>query len=163
MERVLTGWFYLLIGGPMVSGILFALLFWVLVIGGVAWAVTRASKSRGRNAPASPLKPVKTAISRAELMQRITTHFSARGYTILSQSENTVVVQDGKDIDGCLLVFFLLLLAVGALIYYLAARSRQVVVTLEKTDNFIVVNAVGNTLKSQDDASNFLGSLPVSS
>ena len=147
----------------MVAGILFVVVFWVLVIGGIAWAVTHSSKSSRRNAPESPLKPVKTAISRAELIQRITTHFSARGYTILSQSENTVVMQDGKDIDGCLLVFFLLLLAVGALIYYLAARSHQVVVTLEKTDNFIVVNAVGNTLKSQDDASNFLGSLPVSS
>jgi hypothetical protein len=144
----------------MSTGIIFvAIFFWALVIGVIIWAITRAAKTP--IAPEYQPREIKTSISRATLIQRINTYFGATNYTILSQSENTVVLQDGKDIDGCLLVFLIFLFAIGALIYYLAAKSHQVVINWENGDDFLTVTATGNTHKAQAQASTFLDSLPV--
>jgi uncharacterized membrane protein YagU involved in acid resistance len=142
----------------MVGAILVAIFFWAIVIGLIVWAILRATKTP-KIPPAYPSKEIKTSISRANLVQRISAYFGPTGYSISSQSENTVVLQDGKDMDGCLFVLLIVLLAIGALIYYLAAKSHQIVVTWENRDGLLYVSATGNTYKAQQQASVFLDSL----
>ena len=117
-------------------------------------------KKQPMNMNAANLISVKTPITKTNLIQRINTYFGSSNYNILSQSENNVILQGGKDIDGCLLVVLLLLLLVGALIYWAMAKAHQVVVNWEYGDGFLTVTATGNTYKAQQLASNFLNSLP---
>jgi hypothetical protein len=143
----------------MVGVIFAAIFFWAVVIGLIIWVVIRAVKTPKATAPEYEAKEIKTSVTKSNLIQRINTYFGSSNYTISSQSENTVVLQDGKDMDGCLFVLLIVLLAIGALIYYLAAKSNQVIVTWENGDGFLLVTASGNTYKAQGQASTFLDSL----
>lgn len=140
-------------------------LFLLLIIVGVIVVIVKAG-NKGRQKEEFPTvchtNGIQTPVTKSNLIQRINTYFGSSNYTIFSQSENNVVLQGGKDIDGCLFVVLLLLLLVGALIYWVMAKSHQIVVNWENGDGFLTVTATGNSRKAQIAAMNFLNSLPIS-
>jgi plastocyanin domain-containing protein len=104
---------------------------------------------------------MKTKLTKADLVSRVTTHFGATNYTILTQTESSIVVQNGKDINWPLFIFLLLCITlIGGIIYWAVAKTRQIVVNFTAADGFLEVSATGNTKKAQAHAAAFLTSLP---
>ena len=141
---------------------------WILVIIIVGVSIylinhvieTREAKNQGAGInKAAP--SITTPISNLDLVQRIKTYFKSTDYTITTQSNNSIVLQGNKDINSVSFALFFLMLGVGAFIYYIAAKTHQVIVIWENGDGFLSVSATGNTDKAQEEASNFLSSLPV--
>jgi hypothetical protein len=105
-------------------------------------------------------KWAKTNATRASLIQRTYSYFGPVKYAVSSQSENTIVLQGPKEIDGCLFAFLLFLFLFGALIYWVTSKSHQVIVHWENGDGFLSVTTAGNTEKAKVLAGDFLRSLP---
>lgn len=104
---------------------------------------------------------MKTSLNKAEIVARVTSYFGAANYTVLTQTESSIVVQNGKDINWPLFIFLLICVTlVGGIIYWVVAKTRQVVVNFTPTNDHLEVTATGNTKKAQAEATAFLNSLP---
>jgi ssDNA-binding Zn-finger/Zn-ribbon topoisomerase 1 len=101
-----------------------------------------------------------TNITKTNLIQLITTKLGGDNYTVVIQTEHTVVLQDGKDIDWFVFTILLLLFFVGGFIYWAGAKSHQIVVNIENSKDGLEVIATGNTRKAQIQASDLLSYLP---
>ena len=105
---------------------------------------------------------MKTKIEKADLITRVTSHFSAANYTIQTQTESSIVLQGGKDINWPLMILLIFCTGlIGALIYWLVAKTNQVVVNYTASDGYLDIAATGNTNKAQALATSFISSLPA--
>lgn len=103
---------------------------------------------------------MKTKLTKDEVAPKAIEYFSARNYNIASQTENSIVFQDGKKINWALFLFlFICVLGLGALVYWIVVKEHQVVLQFKSVDDYLIVTATGNSNKSQSTASEFL-SLP---
>lgn len=104
---------------------------------------------------------MKTKLAKDEVVAQAVGHFSADNYNIQSQTENSIIFRDGKDINWVLFIFlFICVIALGAIIYWVVAKEHQVILQFRTINDYLEVTAIGNSKKSQSTASAFLSSLP---
>lgn len=104
---------------------------------------------------------MRTKLTKADLISRATTHFGASNYTILTQTESSIIVQDGKDINWPLFIFLLICITlIGAIIYWVVVKTNQIVINFTPVNGYLEVIATGNTTKAQAQALAFMNSLP---
>lgn len=103
---------------------------------------------------------MKTNLKKTDVISHANAQMGASNYTILTQTEGSIVFQGRKDINWVLFVFLLLCVLVGAIVYYVVSKNSQIVVNWAQTNGTLEVSASGNTKKAQAVASSFLNSLP---
>jgi uncharacterized membrane protein YagU involved in acid resistance len=103
---------------------------------------------------------MKTNLKKTDLISQANARMGASNFTVLTQTESSIVFQGGKDINWFLFVLLLCLVVVGAIIYYVVSKNSQVIVNWSQTNGALEVTASGNTKKAQAVASSFLNSLP---
>ena len=100
-----------------------------------------------------------TSMSKELATQRAIQHLAAKDYKLVSQTEEMLVFEDGKDISTGWLIVGILFLLIGALLYYFLAKRHTITVTITETDSGTKVQCTTNTTKSMMESNSFLSSL----
>ena len=102
---------------------------------------------------------VETSLSKELVTQRAIEHMAAMDYKLVSQTETMLVFEDGKDIKTWLLVLGILFLLLGAILYYILAKTHNITVTVTETDSGRNVQCSTNTQISLLESDSFLSNL----
>jgi hypothetical protein len=102
---------------------------------------------------------VLTKQPKGKVVQRAKNYFLVRNYATISQSENQIVLEEGKDLNIGLLILAVFFFLIGAVIYYLISAKHKITVTLQDTSDGLKVDCFTNTQESFSIANNFLNSL----
>jgi len=106
---------------------------------------------------------MKTSLPRNEIFSRALTQFGAAHYNVQSQSETSIILNNGKDINWILFVVFFCLAGIGAIIYWAIAKQHQIAINIMPVDGRFEITGTGNTAKAQQTLNTFLSSLPSAS
>lgn len=101
-----------------------------------------------------------TSLSKELATQRAIQHMAAKEYKLVSQTEEMLVFEDGKNISTGWLILGILFLFIGAIIYYLIAKKHTITVMITETDIGTKVQCTTNTTKSLMESNIFINSLP---
>lgn len=102
---------------------------------------------------------VTTGLAPKEVRKKAMVQLGAGDYSLISQSEDMLVFEGGKDISMGWMILGLLFLLIGAIIYYLLAKNHKIIVNINELETGSNVECISNTSKSRKDADGFLNSL----
>jgi len=102
---------------------------------------------------------VTTSLSKELVTQKAIQHMAAKDYNLISQTDDMLVFEDGKNISTGWLILGIFLLLIGAIIYYIMAKRHTITVTLTGIDDGTRVLCATNTTKSMMESNLFLASL----
>lgn len=100
--------------------------------------------------------------TRQQIVERAIPFFSAKKYAVRTQTDYLVAFESqDRDVNWIIFVIFCCLGLIPAAIYYFwFTHNHQVTVSLSQpAENQVTVNAIGNTIQANKDATDFIRSL----
>lgn len=87
---------------------------------------------------------MKTHLAKIDIVARATSKFGMKGYSIRTNGDNSVVFEDGKELNWILFLVLLFFTAViGVIIYWMVSRRKQIIIIFMPFEGHVDVSGRG--------------------
>lgn len=102
---------------------------------------------------------VVTKQTKEQVNQNAIQYMSSKDYKLVSQSENMLTFEDGRDTKGWIMILAILFFLVGAIIYHFMSTKHTITITYTETEDGLSVQTTTTTQKSMQIATEFVNTL----